>query len=285
MRAMVIGAGGAVGEAAVRALMASGWHVRASMRQHRADVAARLVACGADVNFETLPDEESWLGPATETEALVFITNLITTRAALERLPAPPRRLVVFSSNNVAVDVDAPSYRALAEAEASLRAQYQNIAIIRPTLIYGDARLITVTRLLNMARHAPAMLLPGSGRARVQPVFHADLGALAAGLAAPDAPRGVFAAGGPEVVTMGAFYAAAARAAGVQKPIVCVPRWALGPAVAAGVLSREQAARADADRAAVPQDALPASLALCTSLGEGLAAHFTSLLGGSPDGA
>ncbi|HYD87733.1 MAG TPA: NAD(P)H-binding protein [Vitreimonas sp.] len=279
-RAFVVGAGGAVGEAAAHKLLAGGWAVTASMHQERDDVRARLEAAGAEVMRHHLPDHAEWARAAQGCDALLLTANLAIARATLEAAELEVGRIVVFSSNNVAADPEAPSYRALADAEHALRARFAQLAIVRPTLIYGDPRLATVTRLVRMARRWPAMALPGSGRARVQPVFHDDLGCLAAGLAEADAPTGVFAAGGPEIVTMRALYAAIAKAAGVSRLVAPMPAALLA---AAGVLSAEQAARADADRVAIAQDALPTALAPRTTLREGLA-HLVSAMDGSPGG-
>lgn len=285
MKAVVFGAGGAVGEAAVRALCGAGWNVVASMRQQHEDVRARLEALGAQIAFHDLSRDAQWVAEAAGADALIFATHLGIAAAGLQHGVIDGARLVVFSSNNVAADARAPSYRALAETEAVLRARFPAIAIIRPTLIYGDPRLRTITRLLRMAMRWPALPLPGAGNARVQPVFCDDLGVLAAGLAKADAPSGVFAAGGPDVVTMRELYRLAARAAHLERrAIISVPRFLLGGAVALGVLTKEQAARAGTDRVAIAQDPLPDDLQPRTPLAYGLAQHFNALSAGSRGG-
>lgn len=282
--ALVVGAGGPVGEAAAAALARGGWRVTASMRQRRADAEARLAALGAAVAFHDLPGDGGWAALADGRDAVVFATHLDVAAAALAGAAFACGRLVAFSSNNVAADAEAPSYRALGRTEAALRQRFPDAAIVRPTMIYGDPRLPTLTRLVRLARTWPVLPLPGSGGALAQPVFHEDLGALAAGLAATDAPSGVFAAGGPDIVTTRELYAAIARAAGAHPLIAPVPRYALGPAVALGLISKEQAARADKDRAAVAQDPLPPQLAPRTPLREGLARLVSALRDAGPGG-
>lgn len=274
MRAFVAGAGGAVGEAAALALLQKGWRVTASMRRARADVSARLEAAGAAVHVGALPGA-GWERGAYD--AVIFTTHLSIANATLAAAAVETKRLVVFSSNNVAADAEAPSYRALAQEEATVRARYPQVAIVRPTLIYGDPRLATLTRLMNLARRAPVLPLPGSGKALVQPVFHGDLGAVAAGLAEAAAPSGVFAVGGPEVVTMRALYRALTQAARARALIVPAPGPFLALAAALKFITAEQAARAEQDRTAVPQDKLPAELAPRTPLSEGLA-HLAQAL-------
>ena len=273
--AFVAGAGGAVGEAAALELARNGWRVVASMRTRRENVVARLEAAGARVVFHDLPGDGGWVRDAAGCEALVFTTHLSITLAALDAAP-DVGRIVVFSSNNVAADADAPSYRELAQTEAAVRARFANAAIIRPTLIYGDAWLVTVTRLMRLARRLPVLPAPGSGRALVQPVFHGDLGALAAGLAESDAPSGVFAAGGPDVVTMRNLYRQAAKAAGARALVLPTPANVLA---ALKLISPEQAARAEVDRSAIVQDSLPSALIPRTPLTIGLAHHARTVFG------
>lgn len=282
--ALVIGAGGPVGEAAAATLARDGWRVTVSLRRQRADAEARLAALGAAVVFHDLPGDTDWAAHAEGCDAVVFATHLEIAAAALAGAAFSCGRLVVFSSNNVAADAEAPSYRALAAAEAAVRARFADAAIVRPTLIYGDPRLPTLTRLMRLARAWPVMPLPGSGRALAQPVFHEDLGELAAGLAAAEAPGGVFAAGGPDIVTTRDLYAAVADAAGAHPLIVPIPRFALAPAVALGLISSEQAARADKDRIAIAQDPLLPHLAPRTRLREGLVRHVSALRDAAPDG-
>jgi len=283
--ALVFGVGGPVGEATARALADAGWRVTASMRQRRDETQKRLEAMGAVVRFDDLAGDAGWAAAADGCDAVVFTTHLEVATASLERASFACGRVVAFSSNNVAADADAPSYRALAAAEARLRPRFAGAAIVRPTLIYGDPRLPTLTRLLRMARRWPVLPMPGSGVARMQPVFHGDLGVLAAGLAAEDAPAGVFAAGGPDIVSMRELYGAIARAVGRNPVIAPVPRVVLGLAAAVGALSAEQAARAGRDRIAIAQDPIPAPLAPTTSLRDGLAQHVKAMADGSRDGA
>ena len=284
-RALVTGAGGPVGEAIATALLRDGWAVVASMRRRRAATIARLQAQGAEVAFHALPDDSAqWARAAGGCDALVVAAHLQAATAALQNAAVECGRVVAFSSNNVVADAGAPSYVALAAAEAALRARFADAAIVRPTLIYGDPRLPTLTRLMRLAQRWPVLPMPGSGRALVQPVFHRDLAALAAGLAAADAPGGVFAAGGPDVLSMRDLYRAVTDALGVSRLILPTPRPALALATALRVLTREQAARADVDRIAAPQDALPLSLTPRTTLAEGLAAHVSALRAELPGG-
>jgi nucleoside-diphosphate-sugar epimerase len=276
--ALVVGAGGALGEAIVRELASNGWQVTASMRALNAPPRTRLAALGVElVRCDVLTDE-LWPSLATGRDVIIFASRLEISLAALKRLAQAPQRVVAFSSNNVALDPGAETYRAIQAAEIELRALAPTCAVIRPTLIYGDPRLVTVTRLMRWARGL-CMPLPGHGRALMQPVFHEDLARIAAGLAAAEAPSGVFAAGGPDVLSMRALYEAVRHAANGNALIAPIPAALLKmlAPLSGGVFSVEQAARADQDRIAVAQDALPAALEPRTPLSEGLA-HLRQLM-------
>lgn len=280
----MFGAGGAVGEAAAHALIASGWQVTASLRTKREDAAERLVRDGATVRYDDLEEPGCWPDAAATCDAIIFTTHLDLTNFALARIPAAGQRIVAFSSNNVAIQPEAKSYAELAGAERSLRARHPGSAIIRPTLIYGDPRLPTLTRLMRMARALPFVPMPGTGLALVQPVFHEDLGRAAAWLAGATG-EGTYAIGGPDSVTMRGLYRAIIRAAGSKARIASVPktllRWGAPILTLLNLYSSEQTVRVDRDRLAVKQTPLPPEIVAKVGLREGLA-HLAAALGTSP---
>lgn len=270
-RALVVGAGGAVGEAAAHALLADGWRVTATMRRAHVEAEARLRAAGAEVERLDLEIARRHL---PEHDAAV-LTPILTLTEWISPLLRKTPRVVAFSSNNVALMPELPKYRRLVEAEQHLRAALPQLTIIRPTLIYGDARLTTVPRIMRWARRLPVLPMPGSGRALQQPVFHEDLARLAALAVGSDAHAGkVYAAGGPDVVSMRAFFGAIARAAGAPRIIVPVPAWALS--LAGGAM---QVAHIDSDKLAIEIDALPMDATPHTRLEEGLARTAGALAG------
>jgi uncharacterized protein YbjT (DUF2867 family) len=203
---------------------------------------------------------------------LVFTPYLPLTLSAILASGCNTPRLVVFSSNNVAVTPEAPSYRAIAAAEAALMAHKTDAIVIRPTMIYGDPRLATVTTLMRRARAWPVLPTPGWGNALIQPVFCDDLGVLAAGLLSdPSIGGGTFAAGGPEAISMRGFFRAAARAAGAHPLIAPCPPALLRLAARFGApIDAEQAARSERDRRVRPQDPIPPEYLPQTTLNIGL---------------
>jgi nucleoside-diphosphate-sugar epimerase len=285
-KAVVVGAGGAVGEAMALALRAKGWAVTGTLRRERAEATQRLADAGVATAWLDLGTPAPLTDIAADADAILFAPNLGIVAPALPLLAQSPARILAVSSNNVAIDPDAPAYRALAEVERALFAFRANAIALRPTLIYGDPRLPTAVELMRLARARPLMPVPGSGRAMVQPLFHRDLAAVAAGLLDHAAVGGVYAVGGPDIVPMRDFYRACARAARARTLVTPIPVWALRRARQFGMalpLDDAQLARADLDRRACPQAPLPAALAPRTPLEAGLnelavaLGHFTGL--------
>jgi NADH dehydrogenase len=272
--AIVFGAGGAVGEATAHALIANGWRVTASLHTKREDAAERLAQSGAAIRYDDLEILDDWADVAAQCDAIVFTTKLSLTNFALDRICVQNQRVVAFSSNNIAIQPEAPSYIRLGEAERSLRTRYPDAAIIRPTLIYGDPRLPTLTRLMRAARRWPLLPMPGAGRALIQPIFHEDLGRAAAWLADKTGP-GTYAIGGPDSVTMRSLYRALVRASGSKTKVVAIPVALLhlaSPALAfLRLCSKEQVLRAGRDRLVVKQTPLPPEIVARVDLREGLA--------------
>lgn len=223
------------------------------MRGSHAQAAERLAAAGAQVQRLDLETPGELQRAVDGCDAIVFTNNLRLTARAMAELASPDIRLIAFSSNNVAVHGEAQTYQALKQAESELRALRPRAMIIRPTLIYGDPRLATVTALMRYAKSWPAMVMPGAGGAKVQPVFYEDLGRLCVGLLDSGAEGGTFAVGGPDIVTMRGLFEAVQAAVGVRRPIIPVTGaiLKLAGAMGAGGFSAEQVARAERDRVAL----------------------------------
>jgi uncharacterized protein YbjT (DUF2867 family) len=93
--------------------------------------------------------------------------------------------------------------------------------ILRPTLIFGLEDVL-VNNIAWLVRHFPLFAIPGRGDYRVQPVFVADLAALAVS-SAPGTDNRIIDAVGPEIYAFRDFVRALARALGRVRLIVPVP--------------------------------------------------------------
>lgn len=211
---LVVGAGGALGLEIVRRLRADGRDVLASYRTVRAGTVETLAALGAEAVRVDLDDPET-LSPALARSSAAVFTPILTVSAQAAAHLNEACRAVFFSSNNVAVDPQAPVYARLIEAEAQVRRAAPQAAILRPTMIYGYPGDGNLSKLMAAMRRTPFMPMPGRGAALQQPIFFCDLAAIAAETLFDPAARGsIRACAGPEAVTMRALYETAARAAG-----------------------------------------------------------------------
>ena len=110
-------------------------------------------------------------------ETVVFcpILTLSADAAKSMRKQSSGARLILFSSNNVGLDEEAPIYEQLRKREDEIRKLTQAWVMIRPTMIYGAENDGNLGRLMRLARRSPVMPLIGSGYARQQPIHYADL--------------------------------------------------------------------------------------------------------------
>jgi NADH dehydrogenase len=274
----VFGAAGAVGEAIARTLIRQGYTVLPVSRRPHAVASDLGESVSADLN------DPASLAAAVSGASTVILTPVITL--SVNALPALQAagvdRAVFVSSQNVTVGAAQKSYAALHTAERAVHECGLRWTILRPTLIYGDPRLATITRLIHLARKWPILPSPGLGLAHQQPVFHEDLASVAAWCAhAPEALGKTIAVGGPQIMRLNALYAAVSRAAGGTGLVAPVPFWvlhrikhALGERFP---LSDDQLSRARADKHINDVFDFPPSVRPSTSLDQGLKRHVAAL--------
>lgn len=260
---VVIGAGGAVGFAVVEALRALGAAVSATYRTERPGLSARLAGIGAAPRRLDLSDEPAVRDALTGAGAAIFTPILTTAAPAAHALP-PQARAIFFSSNNVAIDPDAPVYAALKQAEDAVRDAAPSALILRPTMIFGYPGDGNLSRLMGVMKRTPVTPLIGKGLSMQQPVYYRDVAEAAARLImAPDWSPGVRAIAGPDAVSQKALYRAAGAAISAKTTLISLPR---GPMLAAArfgrrlrvrlPLSPAQIARADHDKGPQGPDAI-----------------------------
>ncbi len=281
----MVGAGRTLGRAVALELRAAGHAVTATLRRPdpRSEAALREAHCA--LAYADLERPET-LNAAAGFDAAVLTPILSLSARAIPTLEAAAiPRTVFFSSNNVALTPDDPTYARLLAGEAQVRASRLAATIVRPTLIYGQDRACPLAALMRLSRRFPLLPLPGRGQALQQPVQVGDLARAAAGLAADSALAGeTVAIGGPDVVRLAELYAMTARAAGARTRFFPTPLALLQPIAAAAAtlgldfpLKPAQLKRADLDKTAGAGPALPAGLAPRTALAQGLAALAAAL--------
>jgi nucleoside-diphosphate-sugar epimerase len=195
----------------------------------------------------------------------------VSARAAPALAAAGVSRAVFFSSNNVAIDPEAPIYAALAAAEAQVRGVLPSAAVLRPTMIYGHPGDGNLARLIGVMRRWRIAPIPGSGAALQQPIHADDVGRAAVAALGEQACAGAtFALGGSVVLTLHDLYRACAQAIGQSVLTPRVPVAPLVPLARLAGLGAAQFARIERDKTAhgpVP----PPALAPRLPLQEGLA--------------
>ena len=192
-----------------------------------------------------------------DVDAAIF-TPILTVSEIAATL-AMDKRLLFLSSNNVAIDPDAPVYAALREAEARIRSAAADATILRPTMIYGYPGDGNISTLLRAMRRLPVIPMVGAGRALQQPIFYRDLAVIAADLILSNAPTGDYVAvAGPASVTQAQLYREVRKAACSRCVIAPIPAMLAGPmarlATAIGLrapLNQAQIVRADRDKTPV----------------------------------
>jgi nucleoside-diphosphate-sugar epimerase len=259
---LVAGAAGALGLRIAARLAARSDLVVAGYRTEKPEAIARLKELGCAPIRLDLADVADAAKAIADAEAAV-LTPILTVSgpAARAALGRGARRVVLFSSNNVAIDRESPVYAALRAEEAALGSAPGDWTLVRPTMIYGHEADGNMSRLLRLAARLPALPLPGEGRALQQPIHVDDLADLAVALLDTPPRERVVSAAGPEPMTLRALYEAAARTTGRGR-VVSLP---LGPLRAVAGLARglglpfpldaKQLARIDLDK--TPRDAAP----------------------------
>ena len=145
------------------------------------------------------------------------------------------RRLLHLSSIAVCYPdlEDYPYARSKLEAEALVRSSRLDYTIVRPTVVL-DPRSASLRNLLRLAA-GPALLVPGTGRARLRPIDLDDLLEILLGIVRTARfQRETFDLGGPEALSCEDFLRRIRRAVrGSEGPVIRLPLGLLLPCIRA----------------------------------------------------
>jgi len=159
------------------------------------------------------------------------------------------KRGVFLSTTAIFTRLPSASRAARLDAEAAVQRSNLDWTILRPTMIYGNARDRNISRLLRFLKRWP--VVPVCGNALWQPIYVEDLAdAVVAALDSPRAPRQTYNVAGAQPLYFDELVRTAARA--LFRPIRLV-RVPLAAAVLAAQASRlvttEQVRRLAEDKA------------------------------------
>ncbi|MEM8936886.1 MAG: NmrA family NAD(P)-binding protein [Pseudomonadota bacterium] len=224
---LIVGAGGPLGLAMVRALRDRGHPVIACYRTRREGLSQRLAALGAEPRKLDLSDAEAFGDAARHADAAIFSPILTVSRSVAPAF-SDGRPAVFFSSNNVAVHPEDPVYARLKQAEQTVLSEAPGARILRPTMIYGHRSDGNLARLMAFMQRSPITPMPGRADARQQPVFFEDLAAIAVERLLGPLGEPIAAAAGPLSMTKWALYEAVAKQSRSKTIITPVPVAPLG---------------------------------------------------------
>ena len=157
-------------------------------------------------------------GPNTQAQAVENTQRLV--RAAAE---AGVRRLVHISITNPNSQTRLQYFRGKAANEEIVIASGIPYAILRPTILFGKEDIL-INNIAYLIRRFPALLMPGDGLYRVQPVYVDDLAEMAEKAAHA---RGSYTkdAVGPETYAFRDLVSLIANSVGRQARVISVAPW------------------------------------------------------------
>ena len=236
----VFGGSGFVGRHIVRDLAKSGASVRVGVR--RPDRALFLKPMG-DVGQITpvaanIRDDASVAAAVEGSDAVVNLVGVLhesgrrtfdavhhqgAGRIARAAKAAGADRLVHVSAIGADTHAMSDYARSKAAGEAAVRAEFPDVDIIRPSIVFGvDDKFFNLFAAL--ARLSPVLPLIGGGKTRFQPVFVGDVAAaVAAILSSPKGTGTTYELGGPEILTFRELMEMVLRATGRRRLLVPIP--------------------------------------------------------------
>jgi len=128
-----------------------------------------------------------------------------------------------------------PAFRAKGRAERALRVSGLAYTILRPSLVYGPEDRV-VNGLAWALRMTPVMVVPGTGRQQLQPLFVDDLAACVALAIGGRGRNGIFQIGGPDAMAFDDLVRLVMEITGRRRPIVHLPEALL---LAAGAVAEK----------------------------------------------
>ncbi|MDP8904614.1 MAG: NAD(P)H-binding protein [Chloroflexota bacterium] len=228
---LVTGAFGFTGSRIAERLLAAGHRVRTLSRRTGTGhaLAGRVEPVGYDFSAGALHDVlrgvdtlyvTYWMrfpGGGTEWVEVVSHVRALAQAAARARV----RRIVYISVSNAGHDAPTAYFRAKAQAEDGVRQQATSYAIVRPTLLYGEADIL-INNMAWTLRRLPVFGVPGDGRYRVQPVYVEDVADLCLWVAEGKEPIEIDACG-PETFAFDDLVRLVGQAVGRNPRLIHLP--------------------------------------------------------------
>jgi len=235
----IFGGQGLVGRYTVRALAKAGYRMRVGVR--RPNSAGYLVSmghvgqiqlCKVDVRNEdavraALKDSHAAinLAGALYQRGQSFDDVHVAAATTIARLAkeAGVQKLVHVSAIGADANAESAYARSKAEGERAVHEIFPEASILRPSAIFGPEDKF-FNQFASMARYFPALLLPGGGHTKLQPVFAGDVAAAIQKCLEEPATHGqTYELGGPQVYSFREMMALILRETGRKRLLASVP--------------------------------------------------------------
>ena len=238
----VFGGSGFVGRYTVRALARQGYRVRAAVR--RPDLAGHLQPMGAVGQIHAVQANVRYPDSVrAAVEGADIVVNLVAVlastgkqtfdalhvdgAAAVARAAADAgaKRLVHMSALGADPRAKADYARSKGLGENAVRKAYENVVILRPSIIFGPEDEF-FNRFAGMAAMSPFLPLIGGGRTKFQPVFVGDVAeAICNACQGIGAEGATYEIGGPEVLTFRQLLDRTQQWSGRKRRYASLPFW------------------------------------------------------------
>lgn len=133
------------------------------------------------------------------------------------------KRIIHVSITHPDIHSELSYFRGKAEVEAALQATGVSHCILRPGVLFGKEDIL-INNIAWALRHLPVFGIFGSGEYRLQPIYVDDLAAAAVHQAVHSGENRIIQAIGPETFTYRGMVRTVAKAIGVKRPMLRVPR-------------------------------------------------------------
>lgn len=232
----IAGGTGFIGQHLLKALKQGNYAVRCLARtEERAELCRKT---GLDAVTGDITDRESLKGKLKGIEMVVHLVGIIEEHAGMtfekvhvegtrnlvdEAKKAGVRHFFFQSALGASLKSDAVYQRTKAEAEEILRDSGIPYTIFRPSLVIGERDGFT-EKLKELIRVGPFVPIPGTGKARFQPLYIEDWVRCFLGIMGRDEAIGkIYEFGGPEHLTYNELVMQLMEVMNIKKPLVHMP--------------------------------------------------------------
>lgn len=241
-RATVFGGSGFVGRRIVKRLAADGVVVRVAVRDPESALSLKPMGAVGQIvpAYADVTNEESVRAAILGADVVVNTVGMYVPRGkggfdavhvegarnvATQCAAQGVKRLVHMSG--LGADAESPNayVRSRGKGDHAVRTAFPEAAILRPSAMFGpgDALFSTIG---NMTRFAPMIPVFGGGRAKVQPVYVADVADAAMACIRNRETQGtIYELGGPRAYQYRDLMRMAVAATGRGTPVVAIPFW------------------------------------------------------------